>query len=488
MSSPKHHIDKIEINGEILRKYHAGELPADQMYAVEKQLLEDEFASEAYEGLGQLSDEEWAKDINALQTTLQQRTAQQPSSLWPKAFKVAAALALLLISTFLVINWWPTSPQKQTIVQNGPNDTPNDNLETRQEDEGTPDNTDSLTGKFRDPQLKDQQALALDNSSIQQNTSEQLDRSTTMSDSEAPPPEDKKQESTDEAAVPNEQEPYLALNEESLALNEEAPDNREQAKTKAEPPTRSRGEAELKESTVEDISGDDISKSEFPGSDVDSNVKRRSPHIQIRGLSTVDIPYNSISGQVYDEEGTPLPGANIILKGTNQGTVADMEGYFQLNIPQQGGEILVALIGFESREISVQPQSMVNIQLNTDVSQLSEVVVIGMGSGTGKSDYRAYEAPRPSIGKKAFNNYLSANLMYPEAARQAGVEGKVVITFILLPDGQLTDLQIKKGLGYGCDEEALRLITEGPNWTPANRNGQLVEEKVKVKVPFVLPR
>ena len=151
---------------------------------------------------------------------------------------------------------------------------------------------------------------------------------------------------------------------------------------------------------------------------------------------------------------------------------------------------MVAMIGFETQEITVQPQTTVDVQLNTDVKELSEIVIVGQAVERERSMTASVEYAKaaPFSGKKAFNNYVSANLKYPQAAREAGIEGKVVVSFTVLPNGQLTNLKVKKSLGYGCDEEAIRLIRQGPAWKPATKNGSPMEDKIKVKVSFDLDR
>ncbi|MBC7554258.1 MAG: energy transducer TonB [Taibaiella sp.] len=70
------------------------------------------------------------------------------------------------------------------------------------------------------------------------------------------------------------------------------------------------------------------------------------------------------------------------------------------------------------------------------------------------------------------NAYLSANLEYPEMARNAGVEGRVAVTFIVNEDGSISDVAITRGIGAGCNEEALRVIQKMPRWKPGKNNGK----------------
>ena len=87
----------------------------------------------------------------------------------------------------------------------------------------------------------------------------------------------------------------------------------------------------------------------------------------------------TITGKVLDENGSSLPGVNIILKGTATGTTSDIDGNYVLSVPSQGGVLIFSFIGFMTREIEIGAQSSINITLLGDTRQLSEVVVTGYG-------------------------------------------------------------------------------------------------------------
>jgi TonB family protein len=94
--------------------------------------------------------------------------------------------------------------------------------------------------------------------------------------------------------------------------------------------------------------------------------------------------------------------------------------------------------------------------------------------------------PAPVNGFPAFETYLKNNLRYPETARSSQVEGVVTVEFFVNTDSTLQQLTIIKGLGSGCDEEALRLIREGPKWRPEIRNGTPARSKTTVTVNFAI--
>ena len=84
----------------------------------------------------------------------------------------------------------------------------------------------------------------------------------------------------------------------------------------------------------------------------------------------------TVTGLVSSEEDSaPLPGVNVIVKGSTTGTVTDIEGNYTLNLPEAGGTLIFSFIGFESKEIEVGTLTVVDVQLTLDVTQLGEVVV-----------------------------------------------------------------------------------------------------------------
>ena len=97
-------------------------------------------------------------------------------------------------------------------------------------------------------------------------------------------------------------------------------------------------------------------------------------------LSSVWAQERVVSGRVTaTEDGSSLPGVNVVLKGTTNGTVTDAEGNFKLTVPATGGSLLFSFIGLGTQEIAIGQRSTVDISLGLDVQQLSEVVVTAQG-------------------------------------------------------------------------------------------------------------
>lgn len=110
-----------------------------------------------------------------------------------------------------------------------------------------------------------------------------------------------------------------------------------------------------------------------------------SPPLNSADIQTVektgkDIPDIIITGQVTGEEdGLPLPGVNILLKGTSKGTNTDANGNFSLSIPDAGGTLIFSFIGFVSQEMEVTSATTLNVALKSDAATLGEVVVTALG-------------------------------------------------------------------------------------------------------------
>lgn len=95
-------------------------------------------------------------------------------------------------------------------------------------------------------------------------------------------------------------------------------------------------------------------------------------------------------------------------------------------------------------------------------------------------------APSFPGGMQNMYKYLAEKLTYPSVAKEANITGKVHISFVVEKDGSITDVRILRGIGGGCDEEAARVISEMPRWTPGWNKGVPVRSLFNMPVKFVL--
>lgn len=96
------------------------------------------------------------------------------------------------------------------------------------------------------------------------------------------------------------------------------------------------------------------------------------------------------------------------------------------------------------------------------------------------------EMPGFSGGDNARIQYLRENLKYPLLARETGISGNVYFTFVVEKDGSISNIELLKGIGGGCDEEAYRVISNMPKWNPGKQRGHPVRVKLTMHIEFTL--
>ncbi|WP_231960434.1 SusC/RagA family TonB-linked outer membrane protein [Petrimonas mucosa] len=122
-----------------------------------------------------------------------------------------------------------------------------------------------------------------------------------------------------------------------------------------------------------------------------------------------------ITGRVVDAQGIPVIGANILEKGTSNGTVTDMDGYFSLSV---GDNVVlhISYIGYITQEVAVGNRTNINVQLEEDTQRLEEVIVLGYGLATKRKDLSA------SVGIVADPESLA---MRPVTSTQSMLQGQI---------------------------------------------------------------
>lgn len=89
-------------------------------------------------------------------------------------------------------------------------------------------------------------------------------------------------------------------------------------------------------------------------------------------------------------------------------------------------------------------------------------------------------------GEASRMQYLADNIKYPQMARESGIQGRVFVTFVVERDGHVTDVKVLRGIGGGCDEEAIRVIQNMPKWTPGKQRGKPVRVQFNMPILFKL--
>ncbi len=96
------------------------------------------------------------------------------------------------------------------------------------------------------------------------------------------------------------------------------------------------------------------------------------------------------------------------------------------------------------------------------------------------------DQPQFPGGLKAFYAYVAENIVYPDLAKRLDISGRVFVRFVIEKDGSITDVQVVKGIGGGCDEEAVKVLENSPKWIPGKQRGNNVRVYMTVPILFLL--
>lgn len=96
------------------------------------------------------------------------------------------------------------------------------------------------------------------------------------------------------------------------------------------------------------------------------------------------------------------------------------------------------------------------------------------------------EMPSFPGGEAKLFEYLGKNIKYPQIAKEAGISGVVYVNFVVGPQGNISDVKVLRGIGGGCDEEAVRVVKNMPNWKPGKQRGKPVKVSYNLPIRFSL--
>ena len=183
----------------------------------------------------------------------------------------------------------------------------------------------------------------------------------------------------------------------------------------------------------------EVSNNENTLAKVDTTTNTKTPNQEVE-----------VSGTVTDSDGVPLPGANVLVKGTSVGVVTDFDGNYQINVPD-GGEILVfSYLGFKTLEVPIDGQSTINALLESDSAALDEVVVIGYGEVRRKD----LTGSVSKVGGDDLANLPAARIDQNLQGRASGVQ----VSQISGQPGAATTIRIRGGNSIEGNNEPLWVI------------------------------
>jgi hypothetical protein len=195
---------------------------------------------------------------------------------------------------------------------------------------------------------------------------------------------------------------------------------------------------------------------------------------------------NLFQGRVTDADNNGVPFANVTnVQDNNAGTYTDANGNFKLTYPDSVLTVQVRSVGFENTNVQLRNNLPTNqVVMQEDRKNLSQVVVSNQKPGIAARSRDAnmkLEEPEPADGWSNYDTYVANNLEVPEDLKnkQTGT-GAVELSFEVNKNGEPTNIKVEKSLCPKCDEEAKRLLKEGPKW----KRSAAKKGRTKVTIAF----
>jgi len=232
------------------------------------------------------------------------------------------------------------------------------------------------------------------------------------------------------------------------------------------------------------------------------------------GLTTGMTPQGkTVKGKVIlADSGENATGAAVVISATSMGTVVDKDGYFTLDVDGDP-EIVISSVGYKSLRIksskignkplklqptpynidleSVKAEDLKSVKVEKDVVVLTpkEAKKAVDGNVSEKDDepvfYIVEDMPMFPGGKAALKKYIYTNLVYPESAKKKGINGEVLVQFLVTTSGEIEDIRVTRSTYEGFDKAAKEVFKNMPDWNPGKQRGKAVNVQVVVPVKFV---
>ena len=438
-------------------KYFKNLLSGRERHALEKDMMRDPFEEEAYEGLSRLSAEEFSKDIAELEKKLEKRTHSRKLLSLPILRYAAAAVLILSLGTLVILIRQSPKEASKAIGQKLEKDT-------------------SLNQK---PPHSTKQDSLNKNIAYQPGAEKESVAEQTI----------KVKVEESEAAEPSIIKPSTEIQPVSSGMASDIePEETEEAE-------------QYHYNAAEEAYADEVTEPEVAHRER-SDARKSASSKKSRVASPVPAPSekNTITGRVLSaSDEAPLPGVTVQVKGTTIGTVSDIEGNFSIEVPANDSSVLqFAYLGYATEEMKIDNINNITVAMNEDLIALDEVVVVGYGtmkrtSVTGAmASVKVEEVPetapliistKPAEGFSSYKQYIRENTRYknlPDFDKPVTVK----LNFRVSENGTISGIVVEKSEDPAFNNEAIRLVREGPSWLPGTENGRAVSQEVTLKVKF----
>jgi len=174
-------------------------------------------------------------------------------------------------------------------------------------------------------------------------------------------------------------------------------------------------------------------------------------------------------GQIINEAGQAIVGATVVLDGTVYGTISDISGNFEI---ETNGEerLAISYQGLDPVKVPIKSSDRMLITMHKTKRETQDSVEIEKQAPVRMSKP---VIPEPVLGKESFDIYIRNNRKQPEDNECSKKKGKVVVNFFVNEKGRPRNIYVQKSLCQSIDQEAIRLVKEGPDWTLGDKEVSL---------------
>jgi TonB family protein len=447
-----------------IEKYHKGLLTSKEMHELEKAALDDAFLADALEGFA-VPGTQIAADINELKNRLAERIEEEAKVITIKpersSYRLlrAAVVIAFIAGAGLLVYQLGFNKKSEEIARNKPDtETVIKSTEKTVTAPQNPFTTETAENKTTTNQTVINNTTVTGKTSTAENKNARNDKGGESVIKDPNNASDVVTTTTAPTVSPAPGKP-AEINDINKSI--------------AKDDIKAKEIADAKRKVEEDGFKDEKARQEI--AEVKNNravvAKKTNDDVNYRNQAT-----NVFRGRVTDQNNIGVPFANVTNLEDNAGTYTDAKGNFILTYPDSVLTVQVRSIGFENNNIQLRnsvPNNQVFLQ---DDRSLSEVVISNKKpnvAARSRDNNMKLEEPEPADGWDNYDSYLVNNVKLPEeyvTKQKAG--GEVVVSFEVDKNGEPISFKIEKSLCKKCDQEAIRLIKDGPKWKRKIKHGR----------------